>query len=168
MLAPMGADWNAIGKRRKRRCFHLWFHLAGAWIGPRLQSSHALRNAIAPYLLRRTKRQVDIQFPELRHDVHWLDLSPGQRNAYRDAEYAGVNELRELGLNVTRIHIFSLITSLKLICNYDVTSGQSRKLDFLEDSLDEISANGEKALVSSQYPHMSLSKIADHLKRSIR
>ena len=137
----------------------------GLGLDPRLQSSSVLRNAIAPYLLRRTKRQVDIQFPELRHDVHWLELSPAQRNAYEDAEWAGVNELRELGLNLTRIHIFSLITSLKLICNYDVISGQSCKLEFLQDSLDEISANGEKALIFSQYPQMSLSKIADRLER---
>ena len=132
---------------------------------PRLQSPQSLRNTISPYLLRRTKRQVDIQFPELRHDVHWLDLSPGQFNAYRDAEYSGIKELRALGLNVTRIHIFSLITSLKLICNYDELSGQSCKLDFLQDNLDEISANGEKALIFSQYPHMTLSKIAGHLER---
>ena len=132
---------------------------------PQFQSPQSLRNAISPYLLRRTKRQVDIQFPELRHDVHWLDLSPGQLNAYRDAEESGIKELWALGRNITRIHIFSLITSLKLICNYDELSGQSCKLDFLQDNLDEISANGEKALIFSQYPHMTLSKIAGHLER---
>ena len=134
-------------------------------LDPRFQSPRSLRNAISPHMLRRTKRQVDIQFPELRHDVHWLDLSPGQRNAYWDAEHDGVIELRALGINVTRIHIFSLITTLKLICNYDEISRESCKLDFLQDSLDEISANGEKALVFSQYPHMTLSKVADHLQR---
>ena len=66
---------------------------------------------------------------------------------------------------MTRIHIFSLITSLKLICNYDELSGQSCKLDFLQDNLDEISASGEKALIFSQYPNMTLSKIAGHLER---
>ena len=134
-------------------------------LDPRSQSPQSLRSAISPHLLRRTKRQVDIQFPELRHDVHWLDLNPRQRNAYWDAESAGVRELRALGIKLTRIHIFSLITRLKLICNYDETSGESCKLDFLQDSLDEISANGEKALVFSQYPHMTLSKVADHLQR---
>ena len=134
-------------------------------LDPRSQSPQSLRSTISPYLLRRTKRQVDIQFPELRHDVHWLDLSPGQFKAYRNAEYSGIQELRALGLNVTRIHIFSLITSLKLICNYDEISGQSCKLDFLQDNLDEISANGEKALIFSQFPHKTLSKIAGHLER---
>ena len=131
----------------------------------RFQSPASLRNAISPHLLRRTKRQVDIQFPELRHDVHWLDLSPGQRKAYWNAEYGGIRKLQALGNNITRIHIFSLITNLKLICNYDDKSGQSCKLDFLQDSLDEISANGEKAIVFSQYPNMTLSKVADHLRR---
>ena len=130
-----------------------------------VQSPRSLRNAISPYLLRRTKRQVDLQFPELRHDVHWLDLSPRQRTAYRHAEEDGVQELRALGINVTRIHIFGLITSLKLICNYDEVSGESCKLNFLQDTLDEISANGEKALVFSQYPRMTLSKVASRLQR---
>ena len=134
-------------------------------LDPRSPSPRSLRNAISPYLLRRTKRQVDIQLPELRHDVHWLDLSPGQFNAYRDAENSGVKELRALGRNVTRIHILSLITRLKLICNYDEISGQSCKLDFLQGNLDEISANDEKALIFSQYPHKSLAKIANHLQR---
>ena len=134
-------------------------------LDPLLLSPRSLRDAISPHLLRRTKQQVDIQFPELRHDVHWLDLSPRQQGAYFDAEYAGVKELQALGINVTRVHIFSLITSLKLICNYDETSGESCKLDFLQDSLEEISANGEKALVFSQYPHMTLSKVADQLQR---
>ena len=134
-------------------------------LDPLLLNPRSLRDAISPHLLRRTKQQVDIQFPELRHDVHWLDLSPGQQGAYFDAEYSGVEELRALGISVTRVHIFSLITRLKLICNYDETSGESCKLDFLQDSLDEISANGEKALVFSQYPHMTLSKVADQLQR---
>ena len=141
------------------------FIAPGLPLDSKSQSPQLLRHTISPYLLRRTKQQVDIQFPELRHDVHWLDLSPGQHNAYRSAEYAGVKELRELGLNLTRVHIFSLITSLKLICNYDEVSGQSCKLDFLQDSLDEISANGEKALIFSQYPNMTLSKIAGSLER---
>ena len=134
-------------------------------LDPQTQSPESLRDAISPYLLRRTKRQVDIEFPDLRHDAHWLDLSPRQRTAYRRAEEDGVQELRALGINVTRIHIFRLITSLKLICNYDEVSGESCKLDFLQDTLDEISATGEKALIFPQYPHMTLSKVAPRLQR---
>ena len=134
-------------------------------LDPQTQSPESLRDAISPHLLRRTKRQVDIEFPDLRHDAHWLDLSPRQRTAYQRAEYVGVQTLRALGINATRLHIFSLITRLKLICNHDDVSGESCKLDFLQDSLDEISAHGEKALVFSQYPRMTLSKVADRLQR---
>ena len=129
------------------------------------QSPQTLRRAISPHSLRRTKNEVDLQFPELRHDVHWLELSPRQRQAYQAAETEGILGLREMGFGVTRVHIFALITKLKLICNYDETSRQSCKLDFLQDSLDEITANGEKALIFSQYPHESLSKVAGTLER---
>lgn len=129
------------------------------------QNPQSLRRAITSYSLRRTKKQVDLQFPELRHDMHWLELNPGQRKAYQTAENAGVDQLRKLGSNATRVHIFALITELKLICNYDQKSRQSCKLDFLQDSLDEITDNGEKALIFSQYPNMTLSKIADDLER---
>ena len=129
------------------------------------QNPQALRRAISPHSIRRTKNEVDLQFPELRHDVHWLELSSRQRQAYQAAEAEGILGLREMGLGVTRVHIFALITRLKLICNYDEISRQSCKLDFLQDSLDEITANGEKALIFSQYPHESLSKIAGTLER---
>ena len=141
------------------------------FISPSLRLDHRsyspqmVRDAIAPQVLRRTKAQVDVQFPELRHDVHWLDLSPGQRKAYSNAEQAGIEELRALGIHVTRIHVFSLITKLKLICNYEEVSSESCKVDFLQDCLDEISARGEKALVFSQYPHMSLAKVSERLQR---
>ena len=129
------------------------------------QNPQALRRAISPHSLRRTKSEVDLQFPELRHDVHWLELSPRQRQAYQAAEAEGILDLQEMGFGITRVHIFALITKLKLICNYDEISGQSCKLDFLQDSLDEITANGEKALVFSQYPHETLSKVAGSLER---
>ena len=134
-------------------------------LDPQSYSAQMIRDAIASQVLRRTKAQVDLQFPELRHDAHWLDLSPGQLNAYWNAEHAGVAELRALGIHATRIHVLGLITRLKLICNYDEQSNESCKVDFLLDCLDEIAAYGEKALVFSQYPHMSLAKVADRLRR---
>ena len=134
-------------------------------LDPQSYSAQMIRDAIAPQVLRRTKTQVEIQFPELRHDAHWLDLSPGQRRAYSNAEQSGIEELRALGIHATRVHVLGLITRLKLICNYDEQSNESCKVNFLLDCLDEIAAHGEKALVFSQYPHMSLAKVADRLQR---
>ena len=141
------------------------FIAPGLRLNPHNWNPQAIRKAISPYLLRRTKKQVDIQFPELRHDLHWLELAPAQRRSYKAAENSGIHELRELGIRATRVHIFGLITSLKLICNYDEVSSESCKLDFLQDRLDEISVSHEKALIFSQYPSKSLSKIANRLDR---
>ena len=127
--------------------------------------TYKFKERIRPYVLRRTKAEVDIDFPELRHDVHWLDMSSVQRSSYDRAEIEGVNNVRGMKANATHIHILALITELKLICNYDDTSRQSCKLDFLIDRLDEIVENGEKALVFSQYPHKTLSKLEPKMER---
>lgn len=133
--------------------------------GQEYARGQSLRQAISPRTLRRTKSQVSLQLPELRHDVHWLELASRQRQTYVAAEQAGIDGLERLGEQATRVHIFALINQLKLLCNLDEVSEQSSKLDFLEDVLDEITLNGEKALVFSQYPHKTLSKIAGRLHR---
>ncbi|MXY42656.1 MAG: SWF/SNF helicase family protein, partial [Dehalococcoidia bacterium] len=109
-------------------------------------------------------KQVDIDIPELRHDIHWLDMSSGQRKSYDHAEATGITGIRDMKGEATRIHILALITKLKLICNYDDESGQSCKLEFLADRVDEIVDSGEKALVFSQYPQKTVPKIETEMR----
>lgn len=122
-------------------------------------STSALRRGIRSYVLRRTKEEVLDDLPDLIHVERWLELTEAQRDAYDQAEGAGVEELRKLGEGATRVHIFSLISKLKQICNYDNDSGESCKLEFLKEQLETIDENGEKALVFSQYPNVTLRKI---------
>lgn len=124
----------------------------------------ALRERIAPFTLRREFSEVELDLPDLiRQDV-WLDLSSNQRTAYDRAEQDGVQAIRQQGENATRIHVFALITQLKLICNLDQPTGKSAKLEYLEGQLDELAANGEKALVFSQYPDLTLKTIMPRLE----
>ena len=74
-------------------------------------------------------------------------------------ETEGVDELRSLGDTATRVHIFSLINKLKQLCNYDNETGDSCKLDYLKEQLEKLVENGEKALVFSQYPNVTLQKV---------
>lgn len=124
-----------------------------------------VRLKIEPYLLRRTIEQVELDLPELTHQEHWLDLLPRQRAAYDSTERHEVNTIKRMGQEATRIHILALITQLKQICNYDDSSGQSCKLNFIIDELEDLSEDNDKALVFSQYPVKTLEKIEPKLRR---
>ena len=48
-------------------------------------------------------------------------------------------------------HILELITRLKQICNFDPVTGESSKLDDIRERLAQLTEQGHKALVFSQY-----------------
>ena len=120
---------------------------------------------IKPYTLRRTIDEVALELPEITRQEHWLDLLPEQSRAYRAMEDHEMEALKLLGVDATRVHVFALITKLKQLCNYDDSSGESCKLNFLEDELDGLSESGEKALVFSQYPEKTLKVIEPRLRQ---
>ncbi len=124
-----------------------------------------VRHAINSYTLRRTIVDVQLDLPPIKQQEVWLELTDEQKHAYERAEQTGVSKLRQRGEAVSRIHIFALIASLKLICNRDDTTGKNSKLEFLESQLDELTSNGEKALVFSQYPDRTLKRIKPTLTR---
>lgn len=133
---------------------------ASRWYG-----AEFVRREIEPHMLRRTIAETSLELPKLTHQDHWLDLKPAQRRAYKSLESQSVATLRQLGIEATRVDIFALITKLKQICNYDVISGQSCKLDFLQEELMALVADNDKALVFSQYPNKTLKEIEPKLKK---
>lgn len=135
------------------------FLVPGLFSGQDNVSASLLRRKIAPYILRRTKKEVLDDLPDLIHREQWLELTEAQRDAYDRIEMEGVEQLRGLGETATRVHVFSLINKLKQICNYDDDTGESCKLEFLKEQLEKLVENGEKALVFSQYPNVTLRKI---------
>lgn len=112
-------------------------------------SRDQLRNIARRLMLRRRKRDVDHDLPELFSHVEPIELTPKQRRAYDLAERAGVVELYDKPRNIT--NVLTLITRLKQICNGAGES--SAKLEWLRDYVDEAVAEGDKVLVFSQYLH---------------
>jgi SNF2 family DNA or RNA helicase len=103
--------------------------------------------------LRRRKIDVLADLPPKSVNDLWLQLTPGQRTTYERAEDEGVIELRQMGEKITIANVLALIQRLKQICNVCPTSGESAKLDDLEERLAQIAAEGQRALVFSQYVH---------------
>ncbi len=127
-------------------------------------STETVRKRITPYTLRRSIEDSGLDFPELVHQEHWLELTYSQRHQYDTTENSGVELIRAQGDSATRIHILALISKLKQICNYDEDSGASCKLDFLKERLEVLAAKNEKALVFSQYPIKTLRQIEPELQ----
>ena len=129
-----------------------------------LPDAATVRSKIMPYTLRRSIEDSGLDIPDLIHQEHWLELSDSQRARYNHEEESGIAGIQELGEDATRINVLALISKLKQICNYDEESGESCKLEFLKDGLEEIVAKNDKALIFSQYPVKTLKLIEPKLK----
>lgn len=125
----------------------------------------AARNAIKPWFLRRRKRDVLKDLPDKKAFDQWIALEGAQRAAYEQAEEQGRVYLRELGDEVTVTHVLELLTRLKQLCNRDPKTGQSAKLEFLIDKLDEAVAADSKVLVFSQYKSEGTDFLTEQLFR---
>ncbi len=117
----------------------------------RLSAGPALRTRHVELQLRRRKVDVLRDLPPKTIVPVDLELGGEQRRTYDRAESEGIVRLRALGKDVRVAHIFELITRLKQICNVCPISGESAKLDDLESRLQNLAAQGHRALVFSQY-----------------
>jgi SNF2 family DNA or RNA helicase len=114
-------------------------------------SPKTLRTHVRDHILRRTKTEVLRDLPPLLHRDKLLDLNDQQRATYEHAENEGVILLNRMGHGMTVQHVFELVLRLKQICNFDPVSGSSVKLERLQADLEEVIANGHKAIVFSQW-----------------
>lgn len=105
--------------------------------------------------LRRKKQDVLTQLPPKTVIEVAVQLGGEQRLSYDRAERDGVLRLKGLGEGIRISHVLELITRLKQICNVCPSSGESVKLDDIEERLDTLTAEGHKALVFSQYTEQS-------------
>lgn len=125
-------------------------------------SPQYIKERIKPYFLRRRTQDVRAELPEKVTNEVWLELTDDQRYSY-DLLFAKARQALS-NENTSRIHIFTLINKLKLICNLDPATGRSCKVDYLVDQLESITSNNQKALIFSHFPKATLSQIEEQLK----
>ena len=122
-----------------------------------------IRERVAPYFLRRRKADVLPDLPPKIVQEHWLELDQEQHAAYESA----LGEVRSELLGVERVtkpHIFRIINRLKQICNFAPGATTSPKLDLLKEQIEEITSNGHKLIVFSQYIGEGLDKLESALQ----
>ena len=131
-----------------------------------------LAQAIRPFILRRTKQEVLSELPEKTEQTLYCELPPEERNAYNELrDYYRVqlaNKVDEIGLNKSKIHVLEALLRLRQaachpgLLDKDKQMQPSAKLEALLENLDEIRAEGHKALVFSQFTSL-LAIVRQHL-----
>ena len=101
--------------------------------------------------LRRKKADVLEDLPPKQETKISIQLGTKQRRSYDKAEQEGIVYLKSLGAEIGVRHVLELITRLKQICNADPKTGESSKLSDIKQRLEQLAAQGHKALVFSQY-----------------
>jgi SNF2 family DNA or RNA helicase len=120
-----------------------------------------LATAIRPVMLRRTKSQVLRDLPDKTEQTLFCDLPPAQRQLYdelRDYYRTQLSErVQAVGLKRSKIQILEALLRLRQaachpgLIDSERTGDPSAKLDALLEQLEEVIAEGHKALVFSQF-----------------
>lgn len=135
-----------------------------------------LARMIKPFVLRRKKEDVLLDLPEKTEEISHCDLLPEQRKLYievlttsRDKLLA---ELQNTENAIPYLHVFTLLSHLKQICNHpaaylkkpsEYKEYQSGKWDLFLELLGEARESQQKVVIFSHYLSM-LDIIEDHLK----
>ncbi len=129
-----------------------------------LENEQSAKRKIEPFFLRRRTADVAKHFKEPRHDNYFVRMEGSQLEAYERAFTESVAELRRLGERVTLTHALAKLQALKQLCNVHLPSGESAKFEWLLDTLEEIKAVGDKALVFTQYIESGRDFLSEGLK----
>ncbi|MBX3233241.1 MAG: DEAD/DEAH box helicase [Labilithrix sp.] len=126
----------------------------------------ALRELVAPYILRRNKRDVAKELPKKTEVMRPVELHGQQRELYESIRVAAHAEVRKLikkkGLAASTIPILGALTKLRQVCcdprlvrmTNVALPKESAKYRMFFDLLDKQLAGGHRVLVFSQFTSM--------------
>ncbi len=120
-----------------------------------------LAHALRPFMLRRTKEQVLSELPEKTEQTLYCDMESKQRKLYdelRDFYRSSLNQrVAESGLAKAKIHVLEALLRLRQVaCHPGLIDSKrsaeaSAKLELLMEQIEEVVAEGHKALIFSQF-----------------
>lgn len=136
-----------------------------------------LHRLVAPFILRRRKEEVLSDLPSKVEEKLFCEFADDQKSLYNkliSSYQAGlIRQLTQEDEKISYIHIFSLITKLKQICDHpgvflgsthDYSKYQSGKWNTFCDLLQQVQQSEQKVVVFSQYLGM-LDIMEHHLKK---
>jgi superfamily II DNA or RNA helicase len=126
----------------------------------------ALARVIGPFLLRRTKAQVEAELPARTEVRVPVVLSSAEWQLYEDARLAALSDLEtrksKMREQERRVEVLAALTRLRLLASHPRLYDErcelaSAKLSRLLGLVDELRAEGQRALVFSQFTsHLAL------------
>lgn len=128
-----------------------------AIVNPNSSKINNLREVIAPFLLRRTKKEVLTELPDKIESNMVVTLSAEQKQLYMSYIKQAKNEMKKFNENDNnRMKILAILTKLRQICNSPTLfkedyKGEVAKLEVLRDILPDITENGHRLLIFSQF-----------------
>ncbi|MBF8263495.1 MAG: hypothetical protein HW387_1160 [Parachlamydiales bacterium] len=142
-----------------------------------MEKKALLHRLIKPFLLRRKKSEVLTDLPEKIEEISYCDLADEQKEMYREVAQhmreTVYQDLKDPAKPVPYVHVFSVLSSLKQICDHpslrmgdvkNYTSHSSGKWDLFVELINEARDSGQKIVVFSQYLDM-LAIIEAHLRK---
>ncbi|HEY5372191.1 MAG TPA: DEAD/DEAH box helicase [Polyangiaceae bacterium] len=130
-----------------------------------------LREKTKPFILRRLKREVAPELPPRTDMVLEIELDPSERELYTAVRAATQRDLLEKlqkGGNVLQA-LEALLRLRQAACHPSLVPGQhaesSSKIEALLESLEQVAAEGHKALVFSQWTSL-LDLVEPHLEKA--
>lgn len=131
-------------------------------------------DGLRPFILRRTKSEVASELPEKLEQTILCQMGDEQRRLYDELREHYRNSLlgmvADQGLAKSKMHVLEALLRLRQaachpgLLDKEQSDAPSAKLDVLRPQLDELMAEGHKALVFSQFTSM-LSILRRHLDR---
>ena len=140
----------------------------------RRQRIGKLRRRIRPFLLRRTKELVAADLPPKQEQILRVDLAPEHRDLYElflQRERQKLFKLLDEEDDRNKFIVFRSLTLLRLLAldasliGDEYAEYPSAKLDALFEQLDDLIAEGHRALIFSQFTSY-LSKVAGRLEKA--
>lgn len=114
-------------------------------------SKAEIHRHMKPYFMRRRKKDVLKEMPPIILQDIPIELSPKQEEAYMNIWNNRYELIKKGKRCISSADIFSVITKLKQICNYDIESGESSKVEALKLIIENLSAKEDKLIIFSQY-----------------
>ena len=131
-----------------------------------------LKKQIYPFILRRMKRDVAKDLPEKIENIAYCSMTEEQEELYQeildDTRETLLREIQDKGMKNSKMSIFAALLRLRQICCHpklikkEVDSG---KFAHLKEMLEEITGEGHRVLLFSQFVQM-LDIIKDYFERA--
>jgi superfamily II DNA or RNA helicase len=128
------------------------------------QQRRLLAQALRPFILRRTKKQVAKDLPEKVEQILFCHLEPAQRTLYNELRdhyrRTLMDRIEQDGIDKSKIHILEALLRLRQAAIHPGLIDQARadepsaKMDMLLPQLMGVLEEGHKALIFSQFTSM--------------